>query len=159
LCAVEGPAILEIPVRILARIIAHGEASYPHEGVGLLLGFRGQSHRRVEDVLILANVREDSARHNRYLVSPEDTLRAEEEADHRGLEVIGVFHSHPDHPSSPSEFDREWALPWFSYVITCVEQGRAIGTRSWQLKEDRSGFEEEQIVTVASTPDPHGQAA
>jgi proteasome lid subunit RPN8/RPN11 len=158
LCAVERPTILEIPIRILARIQAHGEASYPHEGVGLLLGIRGDVHHRVEDVLILVNVRDETARHNRYLVSPEDTLHAEEEVERRGLDVIGVFHSHPDHPSRPSEFDREWAVPWFSYIITSVQQGRAVGSRSWRLKEDRSAFEEQQIVTVDSAPNPPGHA-
>lgn len=152
----ERPASLEIPLRILTQIHAHGEASYPQEGVGLLLGIMGGGRRRVKDVLALPNVREVSARHNRYLVSPQDTLCAEEEAERRGLDVIGVFHSHPDHPNRPSEFDREWALPWFSYVITSVQQGRAVESRSWRLTEDRSDFEEEQIVTLDSSPDPPG---
>jgi proteasome lid subunit RPN8/RPN11 len=137
-----------IPVELLARIQAHGEAAYPEEGAGFLLGTRDGDLQRVADVIALPNVREEEARHTRYLISPEDTIRAEEEADRRGLNVIGVFHSHPDHPAQPSEFDREWALPWFSYVITSVQQGQAVESRCWRLADDRSGFEEQPIVAV-----------
>jgi proteasome lid subunit RPN8/RPN11 len=62
--------------------------------------------------------------------------------------VIGVFHSHPDHPNQPSEFDRQWALPWFSYLITSIEKGTAVGSRSWRLEDDRTGFEEEEIIVI-----------
>jgi len=62
------------------------------------------------------------------------------------LDVLGVFHSHPDHPNQPSEFDREWAMPWFSYVITSINLGRAVASRSWLLSEDRAQFAEEQIA-------------
>jgi proteasome lid subunit RPN8/RPN11 len=72
-------------------------------------------------------------------------LSAEKLAESKGLEVVGVFHSHPDHPARPSDTDREWALPWYSYVITSVESGEAQRTSSWRLKEDRSGFQKERI--------------
>ena len=73
-------------------------------------------------------------------------LRGENDASRLGLDVIGVFHSPPDHPNRPSEFDREWALPWYSYVITSVQSGNAVESRSWRLCEDRSAFNEEQIL-------------
>jgi len=60
-----------------------------------------------------------------------------------------VFHSHPDHPNRPSEFDREWAMPWFSYLITSVQAGRAVESRSWLLAEDRRGFEEESVIVLS----------
>jgi proteasome lid subunit RPN8/RPN11 len=104
------------------------------------------------NILPLANTREDSARRNRYLISPEDYLKAEMTADELGLSLIGVFHSHPDHPNQPSEFDREWAQPFFSYIITSVEKGKAVGSRSWLLKEDRSQFLEEKIQTLQELP-------
>ena len=63
-----------------------------------------------------------------------------------GLSLLGVFHSHPDHPNQPSEFDREWAQPYFSYVITSVRSGKALESRSWRLVEDRSEFREESIT-------------
>jgi proteasome lid subunit RPN8/RPN11 len=67
------------------------------------------------------------------------------EAERLGLSLIGVFHSHPDHPDQPSEFDRQWAQPFFSYIITSVEAGKAVESRSWRLEEDRSQFVEEII--------------
>ncbi|HSO26755.1 MAG TPA: M67 family metallopeptidase [Anaerolineales bacterium] len=137
---------LHIPSEILTQIHAHGEAAYPEEGAGLLLGVVQDGSRRVQRIFPLANIREDQARHNRYLIGPQDYLHAEEEAARLGLDVIGVFHSHPDHPNQPSEFDRFWALPFFSYVITSVTAGRATGSRSWLLGEDRSAFDEEEIL-------------
>ncbi len=67
-------------------------------------------------------------------------------ADNQGLLLIGFFHSHPDHPARPSEFDREHALPWWSYVIVSVQQGHSADVLSWALREDRSAFEAEEIV-------------
>jgi proteasome lid subunit RPN8/RPN11 len=136
---------LEISADVLERIHVHGEESYPEEGAGFLLGRAETAGRGVTDILTLINAREDSARHNRYLLTAEDMMRAEDEADKLGLDVIGVFHSHPDHPNQPSEFDREWAMPWFSYIITSVDAGKAIASRSWRLVDDRSKFDEEII--------------
>ena len=99
-------------------------------------------------ILELANAREDAARHNRYLFTPQDYLRGEQEAADLGLDVLGVYHSHPAHPNQPSEFDREWAMPWFSYVITSVQAGHAIESRSWLLMDDRSQFVEETISVI-----------
>lgn len=134
---------LSIPRELLAQIHAHGEQAYPEEGAGFLIGSDG----RVDSILPLKNAREDEARHNRFLITPEDYLNAELTADRLGLSLIGVFHSHPDHPNRPSEYDREWAQPFFSYIITTINEGKAIESRSWRLLEDRSRFEEEQINT------------
>lgn len=131
--------------QLLREIHAHGEAAYPDEGAGLLLGSLDGDHKRVTRLLPLDNSREDAARHNRYLLTPKDYLRGEQEAARLGLDVLGVFHSHPDHPNQPSDFDREWAMPWFSYVITSVNLGRAVASRSWLLSEDRAQFAEELI--------------
>jgi len=132
--------------QLLREIYTHGEAAYPDEGAGLLLGSLEGEEKRVARLLPLDNSREDTARHNRYLLTPLDYLQGEQEAARLGLDVLGVFHSHPDHPNQPSEFDREWAMPWFSYVITSINQGRAVASRSWLLSEDRAQFIEEQIV-------------
>lgn len=137
--------ILEISDHILDQIQRHGEFAYPEEGAGLLLGFEAKPHRRVTAILPLENAREDSARANRYLITPQDMLHGEQRAMQLGLDVLGVFHSHPDHPDSPSGFDRDWALPWFSYVITSIQAGKSAGSRSWRLAEDRSAFVEEVI--------------
>lgn len=142
---------LQILPAVLERIHSQGEAAYPEEGAGLMLGEISQDQRRVMEILALPNVREDTARHNRYLLSPEDYLKGEAEADRLGLDVLGVFHSHPDHPNRPSEFDRQWAWPNFSYLITSVMMGTARESRSWRLTEDRANFIEEKIEIVEST--------
>ena len=136
---------LELSKQILAIIHSHGEASYPEEGAGFLLGSDDGQQRVVSQIFSTENAREDTARHNRYLVTPEDYLKAEISAEQLGLDLIGVFHSHPDHPNRPSEFDREWAQPFFSYIITSINEGKAVESRSWRLSEDRSKFEEETI--------------
>jgi proteasome lid subunit RPN8/RPN11 len=137
---------LKIGPEVLKRIHEHGEQSYPEEGAGLLLGHEGNDLREVVAILPLTNAREDTARHNRYLITPQDMIAGENEAIRLGLDIVGVFHSHPDHPNRPSEFDREWALPWYSYLITSVSAGKAAGSRSWRLKDDRQEFSEETLL-------------
>jgi len=136
---------LTIPQQVLEQINNHGESAYPEEGAGLMMGHVEDDSRFVESILPLTNSREDDARHNRYLLTPEDMLRGEEVADKRKQSIVGIFHSHPDHPARPSEFDREWAIPWYSYLITSVMDGQAAGSRSWRLEDDRSGFFEETL--------------
>ncbi len=136
---------LEITNELLEGIHRHGEGAYPDEGAGFLLGAAQGERRQVKAILPLDNSGVDGARHNRYLLTPHDFLRGEQEAARQGLDLLGVFHSHPDHPNQPSEFDREWAMPWFSYIITSVQAGKAAGSRSWRLEEDRSRFFEEAI--------------
>lgn len=138
---------LQLNAAVLAQIQAHGEAAYPEEGAGFLLGRANSTDRQVISLLPAENRREDAARKNRYLLGPEALRQAEDTAARLGLDLIGVFHSHPDHPSQPSEFDREWALPYFSYLITSVAAGNANDTRSWRLRDDRSQFDEEIIAS------------
>ena len=146
---------LEITDELMRKIHAHGEAAYPDEGAGLLLGQgyagsdKDSSCKQVTAILPLDNSREDAARHNRYLLTARDYQRGEVEAARQGLDVLGVFHSHPDHPNRPSEFDREWAMPWFSYIITSVQAGKAASSCSWLLTEDRLAFEQEEMVISA----------
>ena len=137
-------SVIQMTPEILARIHANGEQAYPDEGAGFLLG-SGLEVKQVVDILALPNSREDEARHNRYLITPEDYFNAEMTAERLGLDLIGVFHSHPDSPNRPSEYDREWAQPFFSYIITSVQSGKAIESRSWRLTEDRARFEDEEI--------------
>ena len=141
--------MLQIPSMILNRIHTHGEAAYPEEGAGLLLGTTRDDVKQVTEIIPLVNAREDVARRNRYLLTPQDYLAAEDEADRLGLDVLGVFHSHPDHPNQPSEFDLQWAMPWFSYLITSVNDGVSTGSRSWLLADDRSQFFSEQLEILA----------
>lgn len=138
---------LRIPPGLAGRMDAHLRASYPEEGCGLLIGREHADRRDVLDVLPFEN-RHDETRERRFLIAPEQFLAGEKAARAAGLDVIGIFHSHPDHPCRPSAFDLEHAWPYYSYVIVSVERGRVVETRSWRLREDRSGFDEETIELV-----------
>ncbi|MGH9446661.1 MAG: M67 family metallopeptidase, partial [Terriglobia bacterium] len=85
-------------------------------------------------------------------MDPQEVRRVEVEGRERGLEVIGYYHSHPDHPARPSEYDREHAWPWLSYVIMKVEAGKPSDYASWVLAEDRSHFENEPIDVIDGRP-------
>jgi len=137
---------LRIPAPLLTQIKSHAEAAYPEEGAGFLLGTH-EVEKVVRHLLPLPNSRSEPSRRTRYLIGPREYLRAESIADGMSLSILGVFHSHPDHPDQPSEFDREWAQPLFSYVITSVQAGRAVRSSSWLLAEDRAFFLEEPIST------------
>jgi proteasome lid subunit RPN8/RPN11 len=137
---------LVLDARHAAAIRRHGEADYPAEACGLIGGTIEDDRKVAVQLVPLANGRTDSAR-NRYLIDPDSFRRAQDRLDRDGLEVIGVYHSHPDHPPAPSAFDREHAWPWLSYAIVAVEQGRAGALKSWVLAEDRGTFQEE-VVTI-----------
>src|SRR5258708_37064813 len=127
--------MLTVASAIVHAIHAHGEAAYPNEGAGLLLGTVTPDGKTVADILPLANEWEAGEQYHRYMITPQDMLRGEQEAARRGLDVLGIFHSHPDHPAEPSTMDRDWALPWFSYVITSVHTAQAVASRSCLLRE------------------------
>jgi proteasome lid subunit RPN8/RPN11 len=137
---------IKITSRLLSEIHTHGENAYPEEGAGLLLGNEQDGFRTVQNLLKLENAREKTARHNRYLITARDMLQGEKEAERLGLSIVGIFHSHPDHPNLPSEFDREWAIPWYSYLITSIQNAKAQDSRCWRLLDDRSGFSSEEII-------------
>lgn len=124
------------------RMNAHVREGFPHEVVGILAGDRGE--HVVSRVHALVNERADSA-HNRYKVSGLTLMRAEEALQDEGLEIVGYYHSHPDHPSRYSEYDRDHALPNMSYVIVSVMGGDVASTQSWRLTDDRSRMDEEPI--------------
>ena len=122
----------------------HAAMSYPDECCGVLIGRALGGSTVVEHLLSASNERNDS-RHNRYLINPETVLAAHKEARALGLDVVGYYHSHPDHPARPSEFDREHAWPGVSYLIVSVEKGNVADSRSWRLADDREKFDEEKI--------------
>ena len=128
------------------RIRAHLSSAYPEEGCGVLIGRDEEGARIVERIVPFAN-QQAGERGHRYLIAPEQLLGAEREAREAGLDVVGFFHSHPDHPAEPSAFDLEQAWPYYSYLIVSVEGGRVVDARSWRLAEDRSRFEPETIET------------
>src|SRR5208282_252077 len=126
-------------------IRGHGVETYPHECCGALLGRDAISDgqetrpREILGLFPLVNRRGDSP-HNRFSVAPQDVLNADKAAQARALEVIGWYHSHPDHPARPSDYDREHAWPWYSYVIVSVQIGVPQEMSSWRLNDDRAGY-------------------
>jgi proteasome lid subunit RPN8/RPN11 len=144
-------AMLRISGSVAEKIRQHGAESYPYECCGALLG-RDESAgtipagaaREVVDLFPLVNRRDDSPR-NRFSVTAEDVRHAELAAQAKGLDIVGWYHSHPDHPAHPSEFDREHAWPWYSYVIVGVQSGGPRQMTSWRLEDDRAAFSPEII--------------
>jgi proteasome lid subunit RPN8/RPN11 len=129
------------------EIAAHGERDYPHECCGLLLGdFGADGTKLVVETYPISNAREEQAKRNRFLIRPEELMRGERYAQTRELEVVGFYHSHPDHPAVPSQYDLDHAWPMFSYIVISVSAGAAHTLRSWQMESDRSRFAEEEIL-------------
>ena len=135
-------AVLRLPVEARAEIRAHGAASYPDECCGVLLGPRDGT---VSGTWPLDNST-DLERRRRFLIGPDDYRRAEARAAERGLEIVGFYHSHPDHPAEPSAFDLAHAWPNLSYAIVSIRGGVPRELRSWRLRADRSGYDEESIT-------------
>ncbi len=131
----------------LAQLHAHAEEGFPHEVVGILAGVRATGE--VLSVASLVNERADSA-HNRYTVSSLALQRAEQRLEAEGHEIVGYYHSHPDHPADYSEYDRDHAWPNMSYLIVSVLKGKVANTLSWRLVEDRSSMEPEPITVLES---------
>ena len=145
---------LNINHEIAERIRQHGAETFPHECCGALLGrdgafaedpaAQGGASREVLELFPLVNRRDDSPR-NRFAVTAEDVLEAEKAARQHGLDVVGWYHSHPDHPARPSQFDRDHAWPWYSYVIVSVMSGAPAEMTSWRLNDDRQDYTPERI--------------
>jgi proteasome lid subunit RPN8/RPN11 len=140
--------VLKIADVLVRRIHAHGVETYPHECCGALLGRDAEDSREVLDLLPLANRRDDSPR-NRFEITSSDVQMAEKTAREKGIELIGWYHSHPDAPARPSEFDREHAWPWYSYIIVSVQAREPRDTKSWRLRDDRSAYDTEAIESTA----------
>ena len=123
-------------------IRAHGATTYPDECCGALIGTSADGATRVLEAQPLDNVTAEGPR-RRFLVSADDYRAAERHATTAGAELVGFYHSHPDHPAEPSQYDLDHAWPNFSYVILAVAGGTANALRSWRLRADRTAFEEE----------------
>jgi proteasome lid subunit RPN8/RPN11 len=142
---------LSINEALVEEIRQHGAKSYPNECCGALLGRESDAEaiparaaREALQIFPLMNRREDSPR-NRFFVTAEDAHDADKAAQEQGLELIGWYHSHPDHPARPSEYDREHAWPWYSYIIVSVQNGNPRDMTSWRLQDDRSAFVAEVV--------------
>lgn len=123
-----------------------GERAYPAECCGVL-GGRITDVKEVLQLAPMVNRRTDDP--YRYLIAPDDLLRITLELRRSELEVLGYYHSHPDHPAEPSAFDSENAWPWYSYVIVRVDQGRASDITSWVLEEDCAAMHQEALQVLS----------
>ena len=138
---------LRLSQELEARIRAHAAETYPYECCGALLGRDGEEGREVLALLPLENRRDDSPR-NRFSIAPEDVLLAEQKAREQRMDLLGWYHSHPDHPAQPSEFDREHAWPWYSYIIVRSESQETKEMNSWRLADDRASYTREPIEAI-----------
>ncbi len=138
---------MKISKCVLDRIKEHGKRTYPEECCGVLLGKVDGDEKVFRDLLEIENKQEDQ-RQRRFLITPEAYQEADKQARKVGLETLGFYHSHPDHPAQPSQYDLEHAWAWFSYVITRVENGQPRESTSWVLRDDRSAFEEEVMEEI-----------
>jgi proteasome lid subunit RPN8/RPN11 len=139
--------MLKLSSQLHEEIKVHAADSYPYEGCGLLLGRVEDGDNVVTAVRPLANVWPVAEeKRERFRIAEDDWRDAELAAMQAGFDVVGIFHSHPDHEPVASPRDLNWASwPGYSYLITEVRQGQPIHSRSWQLSADRSGFVEEEI--------------
>lgn len=137
---------LKLSGGLIGEIRRQGERAYPAECCGVLAGTSG-AVKEVSRLVPMTNRRTDDP--HRYLISPDDLRRVEAELRSAGLEVLGSYHSHPDHPAVPSAFDTEQAWPWYSYIIVRVERGRAAELTSWILEDDRSAMRPESVDVLS----------
>lgn len=140
-------SIINLTQNIIDQFKKHGELEFPYECCGFILGhYKGNESIGLE-YLPASNTKEEN-KERRFLINPMEYQKAEDEADERGLSVISIIHSHPNHPDKPSEFDRDHAWPGFSYIIISVQEGESVSYRSWQLNADRKYFIEENIQII-----------
>lgn len=149
---------LRVPDAVRDAVHEHLQRAYPEEGCGVLVGADPAGGPRTVARAIAADNSIDASRGNRYLIAPERLLEIEREARAAGLDVLGFFHSHPDHPPRPSAFDLEHAWPYYSYLIVSVVNGRVAESRCWRLAADRSAFEPEPIEPSGATSPDGGDA-
>ncbi len=154
---------LKIQSKEVDAIRRHGARDYPNECCGVLLGSADGTEKQVREAVPLTNIRTEpelaqkllplespgrESERNRYLIDPREQLRIEKDARARGLDVVGYYHSHPDHPSRPSEYDRAHAWPWYSYLILSVSKGEPGDLTSWVLAKDRGQFDPERVEVL-----------
>jgi proteasome lid subunit RPN8/RPN11 len=135
--------IINIPKSVYDEILTHAREAYPHECCGVLVGgcMKGkvvfESHRAT-------NQNQERAK-DRYLIDPKELNFIDKISRVQGMDILGFYHSHPDHPDKPSETDREWGQVGYSYVIISVKGGTEVSARSWIIEDDKAPFSEEKI--------------
>ena len=138
---------MKLSQQLLHQIHRQLESGYPNEACGVMLGRDGVITEAVsaDNQRVDLPVESGESARNRYLIDPLMYLKIERGADKRGLDVLGIYHSHPDVAARPSQFDLDHAWPNFSYLIVSVVKGKAVESNSWRLREDRSAFDREAV--------------
>ena len=142
--------MIRLSKKIVDEIELHAEQTYPEECCGMILGFSHNGVHFIEEVIKIDNS-QDENRRRRFFITPEQYRQAEQLARDLKMELLGFYHSHPDHPAAPSAFDTDHALPWFTYIIVSVKQGKAAAMTAWLLNEERTQFNE-RVIIVDPTP-------
>ena len=138
--------MLQLSSDLKKNIKTAGETAYPNECCGIILGqINDDGIKNAKRTVAIDNSSENNERYHRFLITPEDMFHAEQVARAAKLEIVGFYHSHPDHPSAPSDYDKDHALPFYSYVIVSVDNGKARILTSWELTDDRTNFIQEEI--------------
>ena len=136
--------MLKLSRQIENEIRQAGADAYPNECCGIMFGSEDGSDHAVKSLRPIVNARESGEQYHRFLITAEDMMQAELEAHRLGLDILGFYHSHPDHPARPSDYDRDHALPFYSYIILRVVEGRPELMTSWRLRISREAFDPEQ---------------
>ncbi len=126
------------------EMLLHAKGDYPHECCGLIAGRYGEQVKEAVCIYPVQN-KNNERLNDRYSIDPADMLKIEKEVKRKGLQILGFYHSHPDHPSRPSQFDRDRAWPVYTYIIIAVASSGEVKVRSWVLSDDESEFIEEEI--------------
>jgi proteasome lid subunit RPN8/RPN11 len=134
---------LNIPKAVYDEIVDHAKDSYPNECCGVLVGSQ-QKEKRVFASHRLQNQNKDRAA-DRYIIDPKDINMIDRQCRVEDTQILGFYHSHPDHPDRPSEYDREWGQAGYSYVIIAVKGGKEVSVKSWTFDEDNDPFREEKM--------------
>lgn len=142
------PLVLSQQLR--RQIEGEGVAAFPSECCGIMIGRDVENRRLIERLMPGQNVFEPDERYHRFSIDPRLQLQAEREAEKEGKMVLGFYHSHPNHPARPSEYDREHGWPFYSYVIVSIMEGKPAAMTSWVLNAQTERFEEQEIVTAVS---------
>jgi proteasome lid subunit RPN8/RPN11 len=145
--------MIRLSEKIVDEIEYHAEQTYPEECCGMLLEFSMNGVHSIQEAIQIDNSQGDN-RKRRFFITPEQYRNAEQLAKKWKMELLGFYHSHPDHPAAPSAFDTDYALPWFTYIIVSVDHGKPGAMTAWLLNEERGQFVERVIVVepLPSTP-------
>jgi proteasome lid subunit RPN8/RPN11 len=138
---------LRLPGALAEQIRRHGEQAYPAECCGAMVGTVEGEVKAVLRLEPAVNRRTDDP--HRYLIAPADLLRLEREVRLEGREIVGYYHSHPDHPATPSAYDAEHAWPWYSYLIVRIDRGRGADLASWVLDGEPPAMHPESLDVLS----------